>query len=187
MGAKESSLLSAEQLEDYAELTYLTKWEILLIMDKFLPLEPDEIRKDLHRRIPNRKIMEAFPQLKFNPFRDRIFEVFSSGGDTRCSFEDVLDLFSVMSDRCPHRVKAAWAFRVFDVDNDRQISADDIVALCDRLVGTDPGLHRDEKTCIAEVILEEMDLQKNGSLGEFDFIHAIAKVPEFYHSFSFRP
>lgn len=64
MGAKESSLLSAEQLEDYAELTYLTKWEILLIMDKFLPLEPDEIRKDLHRRIPNRKIMEAFPQLK---------------------------------------------------------------------------------------------------------------------------
>ncbi|KAL1384569.1 hypothetical protein pipiens_003343 [Culex pipiens pipiens] len=64
MGAKESSLLSAEQLEDYVELTYLTKWEILLIMEKFLPLEPDEIRKDLHRRIPNRKIMEAFPQLK---------------------------------------------------------------------------------------------------------------------------
>lgn len=50
---------------------------------------------------------------QYNPFRNQIFAVFSSQNDGRLSFEDFVDLSSVMSVNCPLRVKAAWAFRVF--------------------------------------------------------------------------
>lgn len=178
--------LTAEQLDEYAELTYLTKWEVLLILEKISSLVPEQTPFDLYSRIPNSQIAEVFPQLKFNPFRDQLFAVFSSSHDDRCSFEDVLDLFSVMSDRCPQQIKAAWAFRVFDLDNDNMITRDDICSICDRL-SKNNQLRDDEKSCIADVVLQEMDLHNNGSLGEFDFIHAISKVTEFHNTFSFRP
>ncbi|XP_062542749.1 calcium and integrin-binding protein 1-like [Armigeres subalbatus] len=186
MGSSES-ILSAEQLDEYAELTYLTRWEVLLILKKLQALAPqDGLRQDLHRRFSGRKIMDVFPQLKYNPFRDQLFKVFSSARDTRCSFEDILDMFSVMSKNCPHHVKAAWAFRIFDFDNDNMITKEDIFTTCDRLTKYDQ-LNRDEKENIAEVILKEMDLHNNGSLSEFEFIHVIAKVPEFHHAFTFKP
>ncbi|XP_065087996.1 calcium and integrin-binding family member 2-like [Ochlerotatus camptorhynchus] len=185
MGANES-LLSADQLDEYAELTYLTRWEVLLIFTKLQSLAPDGLVRDLQQRFPCRKIMDVFPQLKYNPFRDRLFQVFSSEHDSRCSFEDILDMFSVMSENCPHHVKAAWAFRVFDFDSDSMITKEDIFVICDRLTKYD-RLDQDEKECIAEVLLKEMDLHSNGSLGEFEFIHVISKVPEFHHSFTFRP
>ncbi|XP_058834072.1 calcium and integrin-binding family member 2-like [Topomyia yanbarensis] len=122
----------------------------------------------------------------YNPFHDRLFDVFSSQHDTRCSFEDILDMFSVMSHSCPQQIKAAWAFRVFDCDNDNMITREDISAICDRLTKYD-RLMEEDKENIAEVILNEMDLQKNGSLAEFEFIHVISKVSEFHHTFSFRP
>lgn len=185
MGAKES-LLSADQLDEYAELTYLTRWEVLLILEKLQTLTPDGLARDLQRRFPCRKIMDVFPQLKHNPFRDRLFQVFSSEHDSHCSFEDILDMFSVMSENCPQHVKAAWAFRVFDFDCDSMITKEDIFVMCDRLTKYD-RLEQAEKECIAEVLLNEMDLHNNGSLGEFEFIHVISKVPEFHHSFTFRP
>ncbi|XP_019532010.3 calcium and integrin-binding protein 1 [Aedes albopictus] len=185
MGSGES-LLSAEQLDEYAELTYLTRWEVLLILKKLQVLAPDGLARDLHMRFSCRKIMDVFPQLKYNPFRDRLFKVFSSAQDTRCSFEDILDMFSVMSENCPQHVKAAWAFRVFDFDNDSMITKEDIFTMCDRLTKYD-RLEPDEKETIAEVLLKELDLHNNGSLGEFEFIHVIAKVPEFQHSLTFKP
>lgn len=50
---------------------------------------------------------------QFNPLKDRIFKVFSSHKDGKFSFEDMLDLCSVMSNKCPDKVKAAWAFRIY--------------------------------------------------------------------------
>lgn len=63
MGANES-ILTADQLDEYAELTYLTRWEVLLILKKLQCLAPDGLVGDLQRRFPCRKIMDVFPQLK---------------------------------------------------------------------------------------------------------------------------
>lgn len=68
---------------------------------------------DLHHRFHVAEVMELFPQLKYNPFRDRLFRVFSSEKDERYSFEDFLDLCSAMHEDCPLDVKALWAFRVY--------------------------------------------------------------------------
>lgn len=54
-----------------------------------------------------------YPELKVNPFGDRICRVFSSSHDGDCTFEDFLDMMSVFSDAAPKPVKAEHAFRIF--------------------------------------------------------------------------
>lgn len=83
------------------------------IFNKFLKLGENELKENFHHRFIDLAIMEQFPQLKYNPFRERIFHVFSSKNDNHFSFEDFLDLCSVMSENCPLKVKAAWAFKIF--------------------------------------------------------------------------
>lgn len=58
------------------------------------------------------KILQ-YPELRVNPFRDRICKVFSSSNDGDCTFEDFLDMMSVFSETAPKAVKAEHAFRIF--------------------------------------------------------------------------
>jgi len=58
------------------------------------------------------KILQ-FPELRVNPFGDRICRIFSSSHDGDCTFEDFLDMMSVFSDEAPKAVKAEHAFRIF--------------------------------------------------------------------------
>lgn len=54
-----------------------------------------------------------YPELRVNPFGDRICKVFSSSNDGDCTFEDFLDMMSVFSEGAPRSVKAEHAFRIF--------------------------------------------------------------------------
>lgn len=58
------------------------------------------------------KILQ-YPELKVNPFADRICKAFSSSQDGDCTFEDFLDMMSVFSEGAPKSVKAEHAFRIF--------------------------------------------------------------------------
>lgn len=58
------------------------------------------------------KILQ-YPELKVNPFGDRICKAFSSSQDGDCTFEDFLDMMSVFSEGAPKSVKAEHAFRIF--------------------------------------------------------------------------
>ncbi|GBP22648.1 Calcium and integrin-binding family member 3 [Eumeta japonica] len=83
------------------------------LMKKFHSIDPAAVQANFHHRFHRDDILNKFPVLRTNPFCDRLFRVFSSRGDGRLSFEDMLDLCSVMSDECPSEVKAVWAFRIF--------------------------------------------------------------------------
>uniref|UniRef100_A0A1L8DMK1 Putative ca2+-binding kinase n=1 Tax=Nyssomyia neivai TaxID=330878 RepID=A0A1L8DMK1_9DIPT len=185
MGGSES-ILTKEQLEEYAELTYLTKHEIHYIFKRFLKLGPTQIASDFNFRFNSHYVMEEFPQLKFNPFRKEIFRVFSSQRDDHFSFEDFLELCSVMSENCPLEVKTAWAFRILDFNGDNEICRSDISILLDRLTSTSI-LSDGDKEQISNILLNEMDLQHTGSMSQLEFLHAMTKMPEFATSFSFRP
>lgn len=89
------------------------KCHVCSILKKFSALGYEAIAADFHHRFHVAEVMEMFPQLKYNPFRDRIFKVFSSKIDEHFSFEDFLDLVSVMHENCPLGVKALWAFKVY--------------------------------------------------------------------------
>jgi hypothetical protein len=58
------------------------------------------------------KILQ-YPELRVNPFGDRICRIFSSSHDGDCTFEDFLDMMSVFSEEAPKAVKAEHAFRIF--------------------------------------------------------------------------
>lgn len=77
----------------------------------------------------------AYPELKVNPFGDRICKVFSSSNDGDCTFEDFLDMMSVFSDGAPKAVKAEHAFRIFDFDGDDMLGETDLRQVVERLIG----------------------------------------------------
>ncbi len=59
------------------------------------------------------EVMLNNPELKVNPFGDRICLVFSTSKDGDCTFEDFLDMMSAFSEDAPISVKAEYAFRIF--------------------------------------------------------------------------
>ncbi|XP_041984618.1 calcium and integrin-binding protein 1-like [Aricia agestis] len=189
-GTKTYPGLTEDILEDYTSLTYLNKGEILYLMKKFYSIDPDKIEADYAHRFPKDEIIKKFEVLKNNPFRDRLFRVFSSKQDGCFSFEDLLDLCSAMSPDCPAEVKAAWAFRVYDIDEDNQISSRDIYDILDRITW-DPNnrnmfLDRESKIKIAKVILKEVNLDHSETIGLNEFKLILPRIPEFTSSFYFR-
>ncbi|XP_018567201.1 calcium and integrin-binding protein 1 [Anoplophora glabripennis] len=188
MGSSNSSLsvLTEDILEEYTILTYLSKAEILNLYKIFSALDEKGVLQNLHYRFPCYVVEHIFPQLKFNPLKDRIFNVFSSHKDGKLSFEDMLDLCSVMSDKCPEKVKAAWAFRIYDFDDDDAVGEDDLIEVINRLTGSAGQIDIEHQKRIIKILLEEMDLASNGSVGQLEFVHAVGKMSEFPHSFCFH-
>ncbi|CAH0724327.1 unnamed protein product, partial [Brenthis ino] len=162
--------LTQDILEDYAALTFLSKGEIM------------QFHKD--------DIIEKFDVLKNSPFQDRLFRVFSSQKDDCFSFEDLLDLCSVMSPECLPEVKASWAFKVYDIDEDNAISTQDICDILDRLT-SDPDnsedhLDKESKMEIAKGIMDKMNLDNSGSISVSEFKMVLSRIPEFSSSFYFK-
>ena len=124
MGQTESAFTEDELLE-YKELTYFSEKEILEVFKRFSMLDPKRVKEDKHCRIDREKVLEL-KELKVNPFKDRIVEVFASCATGDMSFEDFLDMMSVFSDNAPKSVKVEYAFRIFDFDGDDCISASDL-------------------------------------------------------------
>lgn len=79
---------------------------------KFKSLAPEKVGHNKNAKLPMAKILQ-YPELRVNPFRDRICKVFSSSNDGDCTFEDFLDMMSVFCDNAPKAVKAEHAFRIF--------------------------------------------------------------------------
>lgn len=53
------------------------------------------------------------PELRENPFRRRICEVFSHDGKGNLTFEDFLDLLSVFCEHAPRDIKVFYAFKIY--------------------------------------------------------------------------
>ncbi|XP_060536706.1 calcium and integrin-binding protein 1-like [Cylas formicarius] len=180
------SVLTEDLLEEYTILTYLSKGEILHLYKVFSRLAPNGILGDLNWRFPCENLEEIFTQLKYNPFKDRIFRVFSSQKDGLMSFEDVLDLCSVMSERCPDKVKAAWAFQIFDFDEDEAVGTEDLMNVIKRLTSSAGFISETDQKHIIKILMNEMDLELSGRVGIQEFVHAVGKMSEFPHSFCFK-
>lgn len=134
------SQFTDEELQDYEDLTFFTKKEILLYVTrlcqlpmsslwwwsidlilsfhtysahkKFKALAPEKVGHNKNAKLSMAKVLQ-YPELKVNPFGDQICKVFSSSNDGDCTFEDFLDMMSVFSDAAPRSVKAEHAFRIF--------------------------------------------------------------------------
>eukprot|EP00759_Apiculatamorpha_spiralis_P033451 PhF_6_TR34737/c0_g1_i1/m.50556/K17259/CIB1; calcium and integrin-binding protein 1 len=109
------------------------------VADTFL-LDTDVI--DAHRRfleITNGAEMVTFPQfsqlpqLKHNPYTNRIFELFANPEKTGIPVDNWMQVCSVLSERASVTVKKYMVFRIFDTDNDGVIAQEDLFAAIDMM------------------------------------------------------
>ncbi|CAN8026350.1 unnamed protein product [Ixodes persulcatus] len=178
MGASQSQL-TREELRDYTELTYLSKKEIIYAFKRFKAISPDQVNSDKEIRLPVRDV-EILPEFSSNPFRDRLLRTFSSLKDDRLSFEDFLDLLSVLSEAAPIDVKMEYAFQVFDFNDDGELCKEDLAELIHRLTWLhDKKLEHQEVQLLIENVLREADLDQNGRLSLLEFQHCMRKNPDF--------
>ncbi|XKL61131.1 hypothetical protein PGB90_008188 [Kerria lacca] len=128
--------------------------------------------------------MEKLPELKENPFRKRICEVFSRDGKGHLTFEDFLDLLSVFSEQAPRDIKVFYAFKIYDFDGDRFIGLSDLEQAARLLTRNE--LAAEEITQIAEKVIEEADVDGDGKLSYMEFEHVILRAPDFLGTFHIR-
>lgn len=127
MGIRQARFFSQEKLKTYSECTYFTEEEVNKLYKKFSALNLDRLDGkigDAQTRISFENV-QALPELKQCPFATRICQVFSSSGEGM-NFEDFLDAMSVFNHRAPLSLKAAYAFRIFDFNEDSRLCGEDI-------------------------------------------------------------
>ncbi|NP_001088490.1 calcium and integrin binding 1 S homeolog [Xenopus laevis] len=182
-----SSQLSKQLINEYQELTFLTKQEIILAYKRFSELAQKEHRSNIESlRIPKERFL-TLPELKANPFNDRICTVFSTSEqeDGSMSFEDFLDMLSAFSESATLEVKSHYAFRIFDFDADGALNESDLEHLVNKLTGDkeDTKLSNSEMRQLIANILEESDIDKDGTINHSEFQHVISRSPDFVSSF----
>ncbi|XP_053994323.1 calcium and integrin-binding protein 1-like isoform X2 [Hylaeus anthracinus] len=172
-----TSQFTEDELQDYQK-------EVLHVHQKFKALAPEKVGHNKNAKLPMSKILQ-YPELRVNPFGDRICKVFSSSQDGDCTFEDFLDMMSVFSHAAPKAVKAEHAFRIFDFDGDDMLGIGDLKQVVDRLTAPQRLTETDMQQ-ILQCILDEADLDDDGALSFAEFEHIIEKSNDFSKSFRIR-
>ncbi|NXE69946.1 CIB1 protein, partial [Calcarius ornatus] len=150
---------------------------------RFSELLPREERENAcSARVPKSQIL-TLPELRANPFQHRICHVFSTSEtqDGSMSFEDFLDMLSVFSDSATSDIKSCYAFRIFDFDNDGTLDRKDLEQLVNCLTGQgeESRLSSAEMEQLIQNILEESDIDKDGTINLAEFQHVVSRSPDF--------
>ncbi|XP_027601251.1 calcium and integrin-binding protein 1-like [Pipra filicauda] len=178
-----ASLLPRDALGEYQELTFLSKQEILLAYKRFSELLPKQERENAcSARVPKSHIL-TLPELRANPFQHRICHVFSTSeaGDNSMSFEDFLAMLSGVSVALP---KGTFPVPT-DFDDDGTLDRKDLEQLVNCLTGQgeESRLSRAEMEQLIQNILEESDINKDGTINLSEFQHVVSRSPDFASSF----
>uniref|UniRef100_A0A8C7LVD1 EF-hand domain-containing protein n=2 Tax=Oncorhynchus mykiss TaxID=8022 RepID=A0A8C7LVD1_ONCMY len=116
-----------------------------------------------------------------------VCHVFSTSDmkDGSLTFEDFLDLLSAFSDSATLEIKSHYAFRIFDFDDDGTLDGGDLEKLVNCLTGEteDTRLTPEEMRQLISNILEESDIDKDGTVNLSEFQHVISRSPDFVSSF----
>uniref|UniRef100_A0A0K0F9D4 Calcium and integrin-binding protein 1 (inferred by orthology to a human protein) n=2 Tax=Strongyloides TaxID=6247 RepID=A0A0K0F9D4_STRVS len=182
-------VFSREQLEEYQDCTFFTKKDILRLYKRFNALNPNKVLPNMQGTRPSiitltYEEVEKMPELRENPFRRRICQVFSEDGSGNLTFDDFLDMFSVFSEMAPLQLKLKYAFRIYDFDGDDQIGHDDLSKMIRCL--TRDELSDEEVEFIIERIIEEADLDGDEQISYAEFEHVVSRSPDFIRTFHIR-
>ncbi|XP_043932247.1 calcium and integrin-binding family member 2-like [Protopterus annectens] len=137
---------------------------------------PMDYTNDPDVKLPIQLIINM-PELKENPFKARIVEAFSEDGEGNLSFNDFVDMFSVLSEMAPRELKAIYAFKIYDFNVDNFICKSDLEKTLNKL--TREELTPEEVNLVCDKVIEEADLDGDGKLAFTDFENMISKAPDF--------
>jgi Ca2+-binding EF-hand superfamily protein len=139
--------------------------------------------------IPIDFILENFEELKVNPFRREICNIFSSDeNQASMTFIDFLDMVSGLSPKNPLNTRIVYAFLIFDFDGDGHLGPDDLKTMLDYYTGKDQCLDDQHKDKLIEEVFHELNKSKTSRAGLHlqDFRVAVNRSPDFSKTFSFR-
>ena len=176
-------LLTEKDLIDYEVLTFLTMEQIRRAYELFESLGAQFSEDDKNPSVDTATILNT-PELRVNPFRDRIISIFAASDDFM-TFDEYLYMISVFSVDAPMNVKAFYAFKIYDFNGDSYISGEDISEMITRLRGMNP-LKSWVYEELTERILEEGDIYGDGFINYSEFEHKMSKNPAFSASFNMR-
>ncbi|UXI19103.1 hypothetical protein NH340_JMT05046 [Sarcoptes scabiei] len=126
--------------------------------------------------IPMEKIIKM-TELKENPFKVRICKVFSHDGTGNMTFNDFIDMLSVLSENASRDNKLYYAFKIYDFNEDQLINADDIEQVIQTLTRNE--LTQEEVAIVRDKVLEEADIDDDKCISFSEFRHVISRAPEF--------
>ncbi|XP_011838082.1 PREDICTED: calcium and integrin-binding family member 2 isoform X3 [Mandrillus leucophaeus] len=142
-----------------------------------------DYRKSPIVHVPMSLIIQM-PELRENPFKERIVAAFSEDGEGNLTFNDFVDMFSVLCESAPRELKANYAFKIYDFNTDNFICKEDLELTLARL--TKSELDEEEVVLVCDKVIEEADLDGDGKLGFADFEDMIAKAPDFLRCCHYR-
>ncbi|KAF8785494.1 calcium and integrin-binding protein 1-like isoform X1 [Argiope bruennichi] len=185
MGQKQS-ILPEEKIREYEILTYLTEREIIKAYEKFCSMNPDVNPESLNPAISLERL-DDLPELKVNPFKDRMIWVFTDPVSRCMTFEDYLDMMSVFSERAPLSLKAEYAFKIYDFDDDDLLSRSDLKEILNRLkVIENHLLEPQDWEEILDYVMEDGDIDEDGFIAFTEFCHIMQRVADFASTFVIR-
>ncbi|XP_036441793.1 calcium and integrin-binding family member 2-like isoform X2 [Colossoma macropomum] len=186
MGSKQTTFRD-DQLDEYQDCTFFTSKEILRLHGRFRDLAPNIVPMDYTNNpditLPS-SVITTMPELKENPFCQSIVETFSEDGKGNLSFNDFVDMFSVLSEMAPLDLKIIYAFKIYDFNRDGFLCEKDVEETVHRLTGED--LRPEERRLVSQRVMEEADLDGDGKLSVIDFENMISKAPDFISTFHVR-
>ncbi|ELK26688.1 Calcium and integrin-binding family member 3 [Myotis davidii] len=183
MGNKQT-VFTHEQLEEYQ--VGVMSGALTGLFYRYQDLAPQLVPLD-YTSCPDVKVpyelIGTMPELKDNPFRLRIAQVFSEDGDGHMTLNNFLDMFSVMSEMAPRDLKAYYAFKIYGVCRAGDFNNDDYICMWD-LEQTVTKLTRgelsaEEVSLVCEKVLDEADGDHDGRLSLEDFQNMILRAPDF--------
>ncbi|GFS77494.1 calcium and integrin-binding protein 1 [Trichonephila clavipes] len=118
-----------------------------------------------------------------NPFKDRMIWVFTDPTSRCMTFEDYLDMMSVFSERAPLSLKAEYAFKIYDFDDDDLLSRRDLREILNRLKVTENGLKSQDCEEILDCAMEDGDIDEDGFIAFTEFSHLMQRVADFASTF----
>lgn len=176
MGSNHSQFTD-DELSEYEALTYFSKSEILRAHDKFKKLAPEKVGHNKNAKLSLSKLLQ-YPELKVNPFGDRICQIFSRSKDGNCTFDDFIDILSVFNNKSPKILKYEYIFRIFDFDDDDALNESDIRHVINRLISPNEFSEREMQQLIKN-IFNEADLDNDEAISFLEFECILTKFPDF--------
>ncbi|CAG5112370.1 Oidioi.mRNA.OKI2018_I69.chr2.g6591.t1.cds [Oikopleura dioica] len=129
-------------------------------------------------------VVTTMTELRENPFAERILEVFSEDSSGHITFNNFVDMFNVFSEHAPRDLKAFYAFKIYDMDNDGYISMDDLYNTLRCL--TREELTKEEINLVVQKVLEESEMDDDCQISFMEFEHVISRAPDFLNTFHIR-
>eukprot|EP00026_Physarum_polycephalum_P016700 Phypoly_transcript_17674.p1 GENE.Phypoly_transcript_17674~~Phypoly_transcript_17674.p1 ORF type:complete len:182 (+),score=31.48 Phypoly_transcript_17674:198-743(+) len=160
MGAN-TSTLRTEEITEMQAVSHFSPKEIKRLYKRFKRLDKDE-----KGSISTDEFL-TIPELSMNPLVSRIISMFDNKKDGQVNFRQFVETMSVFHPKGNREEKLNFLFKVYDINNDGVITADEIFAILKMLVGT--NLTDEQINVVVRDTMLEADQSGTGKLSFEDF------------------